>query len=69
MCERCPDIATKGELEFIIFWLMKQYMKGKEYRYSTLHDCVYACIHAGHEFERRYLDTRENEALKENGDI
>lgn len=69
MCKYCPDISTKGELEFIIFWLMKQYMKNKEYRYSNLHDCVYASQHCADEFRRRFLDKREDEAIKENGDI
>ena len=69
MIVSCPNISSKGELEYIIYCLMKIYMIDKEYRYSTLHDCVYACIHAGEEFKRRYLDKREDEAIKENGDI
>jgi len=63
------SIKTKGDLEFCIFMLMTIYMHDKEYRYSTLHDCVYACIHAGEEFKRKNLDIRENEACLENGDI
>lgn len=62
-------IETKGDLEFIVFHLMKQYMSNREYRYSTLHDCVYAVAHASDEFRRRYLDKREDEALASNGDI
>jgi len=62
-------IETKGQLEYSIFSLMQIYMENKEYRYSTLHDTVYAAIHAGHEFERRFLDKREDEALLENGDV
>ena len=65
-----PDrIVTKGELEFYIFKLMKIYMRDKEYNYSNLHDCVYACQHVSDEFRRRFLDKREDEALKKNGDI
>lgn len=64
-----PDIKTKGDLEYCIFYLMKRFMETREYRYSTLHECVYACIHSGEEFKRRYLDKRENEALQKNGDI
>jgi hypothetical protein len=64
-----PSFTTKGELEFCIFTLMKQYMSIRENRYSHLHDCVYGCIHAGDEFRRRYLDIRENEAIIENGDV
>lgn len=62
-------IDTKGELEYIIFYIMKHYMRDKDYRYSTLHDCTYAVQHCSDEFRRRFLDTRENEALSENGDV
>lgn len=62
-------IPTKGDLEYCVFKLMKIFMKSKDYRYSTLHDCVYAIIHCGHEFERRFLDKREDQAIRENGDI
>lgn len=63
------EINTKGDLEYLIFSLMRQYMKTKEYRYSTLHDCVYAAAHCSDEFRRRFLDKRENEAMEKNGDI
>lgn len=66
---KIQEVATKGELEYCIFKLMKIFMYNKEVRYSTLHDCVYACIHAGEEFKRRFLDVREDEAIKSNGDI
>jgi len=64
-----PEIATKGELEFLIFTLMRKYIQTKENRYSVLHDCTYAAIHCGDEFRRRYLDKREDRARQENGDI
>jgi len=64
-----PKINNKGELEFVIFKIIKKYMSTREYRYSNLHDAVYATIHAGEEFKRRYLDERENQAIVENGDI
>jgi len=63
------EIETKGDLEYLVFVLMRQYMKSKEYRYSTLHDCVYGVIHAGEEFKRRFLDVREISAMEKNGDI
>lgn len=69
MFKWCPEIKTKGELEFVVFKLMKKYMENKEYRYTILHDCVYGVVHSAHEFERRFLDKREDEAIKENGDI
>jgi hypothetical protein len=67
--EKISDISTKGDLEFLVFKLMKKFMTDREVRYSTLHDCVYAVAHASDEFRRRYLDIRENEALEKNGDI
>lgn len=62
-------IDTKGDLEYLVFKLMKKYMIDKDYRYSTLHDVVYAVQHCADEFRRRFLDKRENEAREQNGDI
>ena len=67
--EKLNEIETKGDLEFLVFYLMKKFMKTREKRYSTLHEVVYAVIHAGEEYKRRYLDVRENEAKEVNGDI
>jgi hypothetical protein len=64
-----PEIETKGDLEYLVFRLMKKFMKTREKRYSTLHDCVYAVQHCSDEFRRLYLDKREDEAMKKNGDI
>lgn len=62
-------IPTKGELEYCIYKLMKIYMTNKEFRYSNLHDVVYAVQHCCDEFRRNYLDKRENLARKLNGRI
>jgi len=62
-------IETKGDLEYILFKFLLIYMADRDYRYSTLHDAVYACQHVADEFRRRYLDKREDEAMKSNGDI
>ncbi len=64
-----PYINSKGDLEYVVFKIMKLYMADREYRYSTLHDCVYAIMHCADEFRRRYLDKREDEARETNGDI
>jgi len=32
-------------------------------------ETIYACIHAGHEFQRMHLDKREDVAIQENGDV
>lgn len=63
------QIETKGDLEYLVFILMKKFMSTREQRYSTLHDCVYATIHAGEEFKRRFLDKREDHVRQKNGDI
>jgi hypothetical protein len=63
------SIPNKGDLEFLIFALMKKYMSTREQRYSTLHDCVYAPMHCADEFRRRYLDKREDNARQANGDV
>jgi hypothetical protein len=62
-------IETKGDLEYLIFVLMKKFMSTREFRYSTLHDCVYAIQHCSDEYRRRYLDKREDDARKINGDV
>ena len=64
-----PNFENKGELEYVVFKLMKQYMSTRKYRYSTLHDCTYAVQHCSDEFQRRFLDKREDEARALNGDI
>lgn len=64
-----PYINSKGDLEYIVFKLMKYYMAKREYRYSILHDVVYAIQHCSDEFRRRFLDERENQAKETNGDI
>lgn len=67
--ELLPFIETKGQLEYCIFKIMKSYMENKAIRYSNLHDTVYAAMHCADEFRRRFLDKREDEAIKENGDV
>jgi len=62
-------IETKGDLEYLVFLLMVKFMETREKRYSTLHDVVYAIQHCADEYRRRYLDKREDEALKMNGEI
>lgn len=64
-----PDIDNKGDLEYIVTKVMKHFMKTREKRYSTLHEVVYAVMHCADEYRRRYLDKREDEAIKENGDV
>jgi len=62
-------INTKGDLEYCIYKLMKMYMQYLDYKYSNLHDTVYAAQHCADEFRRNYLDKREDEAKLKNGDI
>jgi hypothetical protein len=61
-------IATKGDLEFLVYQLMKAYMSTRERKYSNLHNAVYGVIHSGEEFKRLHLDKREDEALNANGE-
>ena len=62
-------IETKGDLEYLVFVLMKKFMSTREFRYSTLHEVVYSVMHCADEYRRRYLDKREDEARETNGDI
>jgi hypothetical protein len=66
---RMPALANKGQLEYCIFKLMLQFMEDRLANYSNLHDCIYAAIHAGDEFRRRFLDRREDEVREDNGDV
>ena len=67
--DNLPNIETKGDLEYCVFKLMKKFMKTREFRYSTLHEVVYAVMHCADEYRRRYLDKREDEAISTNGDV
>jgi hypothetical protein len=60
---------NKGELEYILYAILKEYMKNRKFCYTELHDTVYGCQHVSDEFRRNYLDVRENEAKEKNGDI
>jgi hypothetical protein len=62
-------IENKGDLEYLVFVLMKKFMATREKRYSTLHEVVYAVMHCADEYRRRFLDKREDEARETNGDI
>lgn len=64
-----PELKTKGDLEYCIFWLQHHFMETRDFRYSTLHDATYAAQHCADEFRRRFLDKRENEAREQNGDV
>ncbi len=77
--EILPNILTKGDLEYCVARLMVKYMgsydvcsdcgrlRTREHRYSDLHDCCKAVDHCAHEFERLYLDKREDDAIASNG--
>ena len=69
MFENLPELKTKGELEYCIFYLMKGYMTNRDFNYSNLHDTVYAAQHCVDEYRRRFLDVREDAAREKNGDI
>lgn len=62
------DIETKGDLEFLVYQLMKRYMVSRPRKYSTLHSAVYGTIHSAEEFKRLHLDKREDEAIDINGE-
>ena len=64
-----PALETKGNLEYLIFLLMKKYMSSREQKYSELHNVCYAAQHCCDEFRRRYLDKREDSARTANGDV
>lgn len=67
--DNIPSIQTKGELEYCIFKLMTIYMEDKDWKYTNLHDTVYAAQHCADEYRRRFLDDREDSAIEDNGDI
>ena len=64
-----PPLDNKGELEYVTYLLMLKFMSSRENKYTPLHEAVYAPVHAAHEFERHFLDKRENDAEQKNGHI
>ena len=67
---KLPIPKNKGELEFCLFMIMCEYMgMGRKWNYKNLHDVAYAATHCGDEFRRRFLDRREDEALRNSEDI
>ena len=68
MINSSQNIETKGDLEYLVYQLMKRYMHSRDRKYTTLHEAVYGTIHAGEEFKRLHLDHRENEAINKNGE-
>lgn len=64
-----PPLDTKGELEYAIFKVMRNYMTARSYTYTELHNTVYAAMHCADEFRRRFLDAREDQAREQNGDV
>lgn len=67
--EHCPDILHKGHLEYIICRLMMVFMDGRMWRYSVLHACWGAVIHAAGEFKRKKLDRYEDKKEEETGTV
>lgn len=64
-----PTFESKGELEYIVTILMHKFMENRVARYTNLHDCVYAVVHAADEFRRHTLDKREDQAIEDNGQV
>lgn len=56
-----PEFTSKGDLEYCIFKLMKLYASRRDFRYTQLHDVVYAAVHCGDEFRRHYVGEGEVE--------
>ncbi len=61
-----PWPLEKGELEYLVYYLMGDYMKDRAFNYANLHEVVYAVIHSAEEFKRNHLDKREDHAKKQN---
>lgn len=62
------NIETKGDLEYLVYQLLKRYMYSRKVNYSNLHDAVYGTIHSAEEYKRLYLDKREDYAISQNGE-
>ena len=60
---------TPGELNFMLSYICREYMRKKQRRYSTFNDIIGALDAAKLEFYRRVVGPYENKAIKRNGDI
>lgn len=60
---------TPGELNFAISYVIREYMRKKQKRYSTFNDIIGALEAAKVEFYDRIVRPYEDKAIKRNGDI
>ncbi len=60
---------TKGELTYSFYVLALRYVKLRGKSFDILGDVVAALEQAKDEFQRRVVHPREDEKIKENGDV
>jgi len=62
------DITT-GELNYLFTLVMREYLRAKGKRYSTVNDIRGAIENAFSEFYRRIVGPYEDQKIEENGDV
>ena len=61
--------AVSGELNYIIFSIMKRYVKAKGKRYFRMQNLLGALDCCSKEFYRKVVAPYEDEAIEKNGDV
>lgn len=63
------DIASAGELNYLLTMLTHKYLNQKPEAYSMYNDAIGALEGAKLELYRRHVASYENDKIKENGDV
>jgi hypothetical protein len=60
---------TSGELNFVLTWVIHQFLRENGWSYQTMNDIVGALDNAKDEFRRRIQHPYEDKKIAENGDV
>ena len=67
--EAMNENMSKGDLTYLLYCLGLEYFNSKGASYTTMSTAIGSLNDAGAEIRRRYLNSYEDEKIKENGDI
>ena len=63
-----PDMLDAGELNYVITYIIKEYLAQRTFSYRTMNEIIGALESAKLEFYRRIVAPYEKEKMKKNGD-
>jgi len=62
-------INSRGDLNYIYFYMARKYLDKKGYTYHPISDTKAAARDSADELNRRFMNKREDKAIEENGDV